>query len=134
MIIRTNRRGFSVIEAMTAVVILSCALVVILRSYVTSMTAARVQEQYVKATVLLSDELDAVMMRGLIDGDFNRSYRKTVGDDVFEVMVSTKPVPGRAINQVDVRVFWPSGYLRQRTISTFTYLLDVAQERPDVKK
>jgi hypothetical protein len=123
MIVRTQQGSF-LIEAMLAVVVLGCALVVLMRSYVTLIAAVRVQTQYTHAILLLDEELDAAVAKGFIRRDRDRTQQKSVGDDVFEVRVAAKPVAHRRIDQVEIAVRWPAGSDRQRSISAVTYLLD----------
>jgi len=119
-----NQRGSFLIEAMVAVVILSCALVVLIRSLTGAITTARAIEGYTQAVVLLGDELDALIAKKSIDRRLRTTYEKSAGDYVFEISVAAKPVTGRLMNEVTIRVAWPSGASHQRMISAATYLLD----------
>ncbi len=116
------------IEAMTAAVILSCALVVLIRSYVTALAAAGVQQQYAKAILVLEEELDGVWAKGFMECNTAQTYQKVLGSDLFEVKLTAKPVIGREVNEVTVTVSWPPDSIRQRDISAVTYLL---QPKPE---
>jgi hypothetical protein len=120
-----DRRGSFLIEAMLAVVILSTALTILIRSFTAAITAVRVQQGYVKAIVLLHEELDAVVSKGFIGRTLDRNDRKSVSGSVFEVHVQTKPIEGRRINEVRISVTWPAASRHQRSIAAVTYLLDL---------
>lgn len=122
---RSAQQGSFLIEAMLAVVILSCALVILIRSFTMAIAAVHAQQGYVQAIVLLQEELDTVISKGLIDRTTNRIVQKSVADNVFEIRVAAKPVAGRHINEVHLSVVWPAASRQQRTITAVTYLLDL---------
>jgi hypothetical protein len=123
-----NRQGSFLVEAMLAVVIVGCALIVLMRAYMAAVSTARVQEGYTKAILLLSDELDAVVLKGFIDRGVHRTYQKVMGGEAFAIHVETKPVAGRNINEVIINVGWPAAAPDQRMISAVTYLLSAQEE------
>jgi hypothetical protein len=123
-----TRRGSSLIEAMTATVILGCAVVVLLRSYVAAIAAAGVQQQYARAIMVLEEELDGILAKGFMERNTSQTYQKVVGSDLFEIKLTAEPVSGREINEVTVTVIWPPDSIRQRDISAVTYLLQPKSE------
>jgi hypothetical protein len=116
-------RGTSLIEAMVAMVILSCALIILVRSYVTTLAATGVQEKYVEALIILENELDAVTSKGFIK-EMERISQKSSGNHDFEVRIKASPVAGRRIDEVTITVLWPPGIEHQRSVAVSTYLLD----------
>lgn len=119
-----NNHGSTIIEAMIAVAILGCALVAVVPSYISAMSAAQVQKQYAQALILLENELASRIYQGFVDKDFNVQQQQVIDGIVYKIHAWARQVPGRSINLLTINVQW-----RARSIEIATYLFDAGEKK-----
>ncbi len=122
-----NKRGFLLYEVLLALAILSIGLVIVLRSFSTSLRAVRTSQNYFKATLLLEEKLWEVekansLPPGISQGSFPGSK--------FNWEVETSPIEEEGdvgLNAVKVTLSWRQGK-RKGDIGLTTWMV---KERGD---
>lgn len=122
--ISKSSQGSTIIEAMIAVVILGCALVAVIPSYVSVISAAKVQEQYAQALIFLENEFASRIARGFVNKDLNERQRHMVDGTAYEVHSTARKISGRDIDLLTISVQW-----KARSIEVATYLFDAAEKK-----
>jgi|CXWL01.1.fsa_nt_gi Tfp pilus assembly protein PilE len=127
----TNREsGSTIIEAMAAVVIFGCAATVLIPSYLTAMSAAKAQAQYIEALILLDDEFVRFTEQGFIRNNLNekKNIAGASGYTDYQVHTTSQPIDGRMVDIVKINVSWPAGINRFRNVELSSYAFDVAMK------
>ena len=133
----SHSRGSTIIEVMAAVVIFGCAVTVLIPSYLTAITAAETQTQYIEALTVLDNEFVRFIKQGFVPKDLNE--KKLISEAssrfVYEVHATAYPVDGRRINLLNINVSWSTGRDHFRNVDLASYVFDAEnQQYADHKK
>jgi general secretion pathway protein I len=124
----TYRTGFTLIEVVVAIAILSVGLTVIIELFAGGLRLARVSEEYTKAVNYGRIKMEEIavkpkMEEGSEEGKFDETFRWQVGVKKVDVLpIEKKPdfeVPVELF-QIQVKVTWKSGS-KERSTSVETY-------------
>ena len=125
LISRRNKKGILLFEVMLTVIILSVGLTLILRSFSTSLNAAKSAQHYTTATLLIEDKMWELENEGAIDADLNEEGQFPEPHQGFNWQLETKdkPIQGQTgkLNEVRLTVFFQEGKRKGSTFIT-TYL------------
>ncbi len=117
-----NKRGFTVLEAMIALVILSMALLALLRVMPVGIKGSKLAEQTTIATMLAQKKIEETREKTwpLAGGSGN------FADDGYPnfdyVLEITSATPTTYLREVTVTVSWPAGVTPQRTVALQTHI------------
>ena len=121
-----NSHGFTLIELMAAVVILSFGLVLVLRSFVTAVDAVKRLESIPPAVHLLEEKMEEIkndnreqknVSAGESAGEFPAWKNET-----YAWKLNMNPTPSEGnLSEAQMTITWKQG-TSQRTLSAFTYL------------
>lgn len=126
MISQTGRteRGFTLIEIMMAVAILSFGLVLVLQSFATALEGLKGARRVSAASSLLEEKMEELkekareengMAEGPLSGEFDKEYKGYKWD------ASVKPGPVAELNELELTVSWTDGKT-PRNLSAVTYV------------
>ncbi|MCX5681506.1 MAG: hypothetical protein NT079_04425 [Candidatus Omnitrophica bacterium] len=120
-------RGSFLLEALIAVSILAVSLVVISRSHLGALQAQVFAKDYALATLLLEQEMMAVVENGYIKSGISEKRNLEKPYERFEVSLTTTPA-GKGynfeeLNEVNVALSWKSGK-KTRTLSLSTFIFN----------
>ena len=119
----TSRAGFTLIEVLVALAILSVGLTVIIELFAGGLRLARTSEEYTKAVNYARIKMEEIavkskMEEGSEEGKFDETFRWQVGVKKVDVLpIEKKPdlkIPVELF-QVQVRVIWKSGSKERST-------------------
>ena len=119
----TSRAGFTLIEVVVALAILSVGLTVIIELFAGGLRLARTSEEYTKAVNYARIKMEEIavkskMEEGSEEGKFDETFRWQVGVKKVDVLpIEKKPdikIPVELF-QVQVRVIWKSGSKERST-------------------
>ena len=133
----TETRGFTLIEILVSLVVLSLALGLLMRIFSSGMTNARIAEDYATATALAESLLTSVGAVGPLEarqaeGEFDGRFRWLLDVSPYEVAVEEggegedEEETDLAAYQVSVTVAWQAG--REPRSVSLTSLRVVASE------
>jgi len=118
-----SKQGFTLIEIMFAVVILSFGLVLVLRSFATTLEGMKRSENVKAASYLLEEKMEEVkekakeeegISRGTASGEFDST------DCKWSLSVKQSDVD-EDLNEAELEISWTEGK-NQRSIFATTYL------------
>jgi general secretion pathway protein I len=124
----TYRTGFTLIEVVVAIAILSVGLTVIIELFAGGLRLARVSEEYTKAVNYGRIKMEEIavkpkMKEGSEEGKFDETFHWQVGVKKVDVLPIEKKqdlkVPVELF-QIQVKVIWKSGS-KERSTSVETY-------------
>ena len=126
MISRTGRtkRGFTLIEIMLTVAILSFGLVIILQSFATALDGLKRTRGVSVASSLLEEKMEELtekakeeegMVEGPLSGEFDQEYKG------YKWNVSVNPGADADLNELELTVSWTDGET-PRSLSAVTYV------------
>jgi prepilin-type N-terminal cleavage/methylation domain-containing protein len=136
---RWVKSGFTLIEVVVSLAILSVGLIVIIELFAGGLRLARVSEEYTKAVNYGRIKMEEIavkpkMEEGSEEGEFDKTFRWEVGVKKVDVLpIEQKPdlkVPVELF-QIQVKVIWKSGS-KERSSAVETYKMIRVEE--DEKK
>ena len=127
---RKKAPGFTLIEVVVAMAILSIGLVVIIELFGGGLRLGRVSEEYTKAAgyarIKIEEiSLDKSLAEGVYQGEFDSNYRWQVEVKRVDLIPPGKDItyrPSVALYRVRIDVLWRSG-LKDRVASIESYRL-----------
>jgi len=127
---RKKAPGFTLIEVVVAMAILSIGLVVIIELFGGGLRLGRVSEEYTKAAgyarIKMEEiSLDKSLAEGVYQGEFDSNYRWQVEVKRVDLIPPGKDItyrPSVALYRVRIDVLWRSG-LKDRVASIESYRL-----------
>jgi general secretion pathway protein I len=129
------RSGFTLIEVVVALAILSVGLTVVIELFAGGLRLARVSEEYTKAVNYGRIKMEEIAVKpkieeGSEEGKFDSTFRWQVGVKKVDVLpIEKKPdieVPVELF-QIQVKVIWKSGS-KERSTSVETYKMMRVEE------
>lgn len=116
---KRNNKGFLLLEALVSVAILSVALVMILNSFMRSIRATELSEDYFRAGLLLEEKFFELYARGIKEGSSGDTFG--VFDNRFSWDLDVIRLDEDRVREVSLGVSWNQG---SKEYSTFllTYL------------
>lgn len=126
--LRSNKKGFLILEILVSVVIITVGLIYIIRSFSVSTRAIGTSRDYIKAISLLEEKLwELEEAGGIVKGDDQNYF----GDDrKFEWVLSAELEDTEEeelpINRSSLQVLWKERDKKQK-ISVITYLWDIEE-------
>jgi len=119
-----NKQGFTLIEIMFAVVILSFGLVLVLRSFATTLEGMKRSENVKLASYLLEEKMEEVKEKakeekGIVNGNAFGEF-EDYKDYNWNLNVNPSSVD-EVLNEVKLEISWTEGK-NQRSIFATTYL------------
>jgi len=132
-----NKKGFLLFEVMVTVAILSLGLTLILRSFTTSLSAARISQNYMLACLLLEEKMweleeEAESTKKITTepsrGEFATSNEKDKWRERFSWEIACEDLLDEereetSLDKVTVTVAWKEGR-RERKVCLPTYLVN----------
>ncbi len=126
MILRIGRikRGFTLIEIMMAVAILSFGLVLVLQSFATALEGLKGARRVSAASSLLEEKMEELkekareengMAEGPLSGEFDKEYKGYKWD------ASVKPGPAAELNELELTISWMDDRTSE-SLSAATYV------------
>ena len=127
---RKKAPGFTLIEVVVAMAILSIGLVIIIELFGGGLRLGRVSEEYTKAAgyarIKIEEiSLDKSLAEGVYQGEFDSNYRWQVEVKRVDLIPPGKDItyrPSVALYRVRIDVLWRSG-LKDRVASIESYRL-----------
>jgi type II secretory pathway pseudopilin PulG len=124
-LITRDKKGFILVEVLITVVILSSSLVMITRSFMVSLNALEIIQQYTEARSLIEEKLAELEIKETIAADLQVEENLNEPYEKFSYSLQTKNIPegnnqGR-LNNVSLSLGWKAGE-EKRQISIVTYL------------
>ena len=127
---RKKAPGFTLIEVVVAMAILSIGLVIIIELFGGGLRLGRVSEEYTKAAgyarIKMEEiSLDKSLAEGVYEGEFDSNYRWQVEVKRVDLIPPGKDIayrPSVALYRVRIDVLWRSG-LKDRVASIESYRL-----------
>lgn len=116
---RKNSRGFLLLEVILSVLIIGSVLLLVMRSYVTSLRAGQVSRGLSKACYLLEEQIFNYDVRGFGEGLKEETETEVFKDDPtygFTMAINTIGQT-KKLNTVNMGVLW-----KRHTINIATYL------------
>lgn len=110
-----HEKGFTLLEVMVAITILSVALLGILQLFSKSLDSARLNKEYTLALIFLQSKFSEIE-QGLEEnrkGEFNERYR-------WEA--NLQPTDTRYMEEIRLKITWP-GKKKEKKIELVTYRL-----------
>ena len=126
-----NARGLSLVEILVTVAILSISLVMIVRSFMTSLRALEISKGFVVARLLLEEKMWQIKQQGAVTSD--RDEREQFADPhgAFEYTLRTRAVEGglapQDLHEVSLTVAWREGR-RTNEIAVVTYMAGKSEQ------
>lgn len=134
---RNDRVGFLLFEVMVTVAILSLGLVLILRSFTTSLAAVRTSQEYMWACLLVEEKIGELEEESEVTrkvtttpsrGEFTLTSEKDRWREKFRWEIATKGLRDEEgeetpLDKVTVTVAWKEGG-REREVRLTTYLVN----------
>ncbi len=116
---KRNNKGFLLLEALVSVAILSVALVMILSSFMRSIRATELSEDYFRAGLLLEEKFFELYANGIKEGSKGEEF--SVFDNRFSWNLDVVRLDEDEVHEVSLGVSWNQG---SKEYSTFllTYL------------
>ncbi len=125
--LRTARCGFTLIEVLVAVVILSTGIVLILSAYDSSLAALRSANDSMRAHLLLKEKLDSAELATFC-GTSAGEFADIAGDYAWRMKVST-PIGHEDTTAREVVVtVWRKDGGREHTLATYVRKRNVHEE------
>jgi len=125
--LRSNKKGFLILEILVSVVIITVGLIYIIRSFSVSTRAIGTSRDYIKAISLLEEKLwELEEAGGIAKGDDQNYFRD---DRKFEWVLSAELEDTEEelpINRSALQVLWKERDKKQK-ISVITYLWDIEE-------
>ncbi len=133
MMLRTGNKAFTLIEIMFSVVVLSFGLVLVLRSFATTLEGIKRIEFVKLASHLLEEKMEEVkekakeeegIANGNAFGEFENTDYTDLKTDYTDYRWSLNVMPSdveEALNEVELKISWTEGK-NQRSIFAATYL------------
>jgi general secretion pathway protein I len=119
-----NQRGFTLLEVMTAVVILATALGLVITLFGSGLRSARLTQEYSHALIFAQEKIDEDFIMSTVDNEDNtgEAERGFTWEKVTSpFLLSDEEVPG--ISQAEVRVMWAEGE-REKSITFYGLVLE----------
>jgi general secretion pathway protein I len=135
LLVSKGRGGFTLIEVVVALAILSVGLTVVIELFAGGLRLARVSEEYTKAVNYGRIKLEEIAVKpkiqeGSEEGKFDSRFRWQIGVKKVDVLpIEKKPdleVPVELF-QIQVKVIWQSGS-KERSTSVETYKMIRVEE------
>lgn len=128
MILKLNKKGTLLVEALLAVTILGVGLTVIIHAFLSSFRALSYSKDYSLATILLENKMYALLERGFIEEDLNEDTTFPPPYEKFRYHLETRNLKEKSeagkINEVRLEIQWASGKKRN-VIPVTTYLFNL---------
>lgn len=126
-----NSKGYVLIEALLATVILSVSLTLIIQSFLSSLKASVYSAGYSTAVLLLENKMSELMQRGFVEESFSEEGTFLEPYEKYEYAIKTEQISdepsSEMLHDVTLDVFWKSGKKKNK-ISLTTYLLGPLDE------
>ncbi|MFH0771646.1 MAG: hypothetical protein V1933_03405 [Candidatus Omnitrophota bacterium] len=110
-----NKKGYLLLEAVVSIAVVAIALVVILRSFASSLRASKISQEYFSATLFLNNKLCELEQKVRLKGGLNTSDSKEgeIPGTGYKLNVSIEDL-GEIENLASVKavIFWEN--LRRR--------------------
>lgn len=124
-ILKWNKRGSLLVEALVTLVIMAVGLTVIIQSFLSSFRASTQVEGYSLACILLEDKMNDLLQIGFIAGDAQEEGSFPEPYENFRYRIKTENIregdQEGLLNRVNLEVLWASGK-RNRSVQVVTYL------------
>ena len=125
----TNKKGFTIVEVLVTVMVLSICLGAVIKGFFSSVNAIQVSEEYIRAI----QGMESAMNRMLIE---NRSVgipQMAMREGGLEYRLSTSPFPGepniKPLHKADLSVAWrSSGKSKQLELSTCLFFPGTSED------
>ena len=135
MRVRGENQGFTLLEVLVAMAILSIGLIVIIELFSGGLRLGRTAEEYTKAVGHARMKLEEISLaksleEGIEEGEFDREYRWQVEVKKVDLLPpgrETSYQPPVALYWVRIEVLWKSG-TRERTTALESYRVLKAEE------
>jgi len=135
MRLKVENQGFTLLEVLVAMAILSIGLIVIIELFSGGLRLGRTAEEYTKAVGHARMKLEEISLaksleEGIEEGEFDREYRWQVEVKKVDLLPpgrETSYQPPVALYWVRIEVLWKSG-TRERTTALESYRLLKAEE------
>jgi len=135
MRLKVENQGFTLLEVLVAMAILSIGLIVIIELFSGGLRLGRTAEEYTKAVGHARMKLEEISLaksleEGIEEGEFDREYRWQVEVKKVDLLPpgrETSYQPPVALYWVRIEVLWKSG-TRERTTVLESYRLLKAEE------
>jgi general secretion pathway protein I len=135
MRLKVEKQGFTLLEVLVAMAILSIGLIVIIELFSGGLRLGRTAEEYTKAVGHARMKLEEISLaksleEGIEEGEFDREYRWQVEVKKVDLLPpgrETSYQPPVALYWVRIEVLWKSG-TRERTTVLESYRLLKAEE------
>lgn len=119
--IGSDPKGFTLIEAMFTVIILSIGLIGILRAYSVSLDALDIGQQSIEATFLLKEKMSEIEGRAIEEGGLSAGISQEQFKDEFsnyEWELDVKPGSNDKLNEV-LLIVYRKQHPRRYTLATY---------------
>jgi type II secretion system protein I len=115
-----QNKGFLLVEVMISIAIFSVCIVLILSSFVMSIRAMELSQDYFKAGLLLEDKMYEVFNSEIEEGSKDGTFSDF--DKRFSWNLDIERIEEDSINEISLEVLWEQGS-RKHSLSIQTYIL-----------
>lgn len=128
LILKWNKKGSLLVEALLTIVIMSVGLTFIIQSFLSSFRASAQVEDYASASVLLENKMNDLMQFGFIAGDTDEEGVFPEPYEKFRYHLKTENIKDvdqeGLLNRISLEVLWSSGK-KKRAVALTTYLANL---------
>jgi type II secretion system protein I len=115
---KRQNKGFLLVEVMISIAIFSISIVLILSSFVRSIRAMELSEDYFKAGLLLEDKMYEVFNSEIQEGSKDGTFSDF--DKRFSWNLDIERIEEDSINEISLEVLWEQG-AKKHSLSIVTY-------------
>ena len=124
-ILRLNKKGSLIVEALLTISILAVGLTFVIRSYVSSLRAAAYTADYTMAVFLLENKMHDIRLTGDINSGAVQEENFPAPFEKYSYRLQANDAAGsgepNSLKEIVLAVMWASG-LKSNSVSLTTYL------------